>query len=341
MRSRKQCQNKVPLVSVIVPSYNRPKMLRRAIESIENQTYDNIEIIVIDDGSSIDLREYVPETTFELTVARHEVNKGAGAARNSGIQIANGDYIAFLDSDDEWLPDKIEKQVTLLNGADQTIGAVYCSTYWQYNGYVREKKMEPRTGDIYSDLLSGWIQTITSTLLIRAECFEVCGGFDPEYPSFQEYDLSTRIAKQYKFDVVNEPLVIEHVHSEEKISSNPDKRRAGLKRFLQKWGDEMESVVGPGSKRVFYRRHSTPIPFMKSINSVQNRDFFTGLRHFSSYIHQSKSIGINDIGLFISTLLFAETGYNAAFRTYYRIKGMRRDEILDEPNRQRSQPNPV
>ena len=115
----------MPQVSVIIPTYNRAHLLSRAIKSVLNQTFQDFEIIIVDDASTDDTDKLVVSFhDSRVRYIQHEKNHGGGAVRNSAIKQAQGDYIAFLDSDDEWLPEKLEKQMKLFNGTSKKVGLV-------------------------------------------------------------------------------------------------------------------------------------------------------------------------------------------------------------------------
>jgi glycosyltransferase involved in cell wall biosynthesis len=133
-----------PSVSVIIPTYNRQHMVDRALGSVLNQTYRDVEVIVVDDCSSDDTEQVIARIDdTRIRYMRHEINRGAPAARNSGFAAARGMYVAFLDSDDEWLPEKLEKQLNLFHIAPDTVGVVYAGF-----SYVYEK-----TGEIISEII--------------------------------------------------------------------------------------------------------------------------------------------------------------------------------------------
>ncbi|MGC8603005.1 MAG: glycosyltransferase family 2 protein, partial [Desulfomonilaceae bacterium] len=115
------------LVSVIIPTYNRAHLIERAVNSVLEQTYDKLEIIVVDDGSTDNtgnVLSQLQDGDSRVRYIRHETNKGSQSARNTGIRNARGDYVAFLDSDDEWLPYKLEKQIPLFQNTERNIGVV-------------------------------------------------------------------------------------------------------------------------------------------------------------------------------------------------------------------------
>ncbi len=208
--------------SVIIPTYNRILSLKRAMRSVLAQTYTNFEIIVIDDGSSDGTREYL----LSLNNPRIKpiflmANKGANAARNTGIKEAGGKYIAFLDDDDEWLPDKLEKQVNILEH-NSDVGIVYSAAYISLKKENIEYNTIPKAkGRIFDDLLVSNVVGSTSTVILRSELLSVYGAFDERIPSMQDYELWIRLSKHTKVDFVGKPLVLYScITKENSISKN-------------------------------------------------------------------------------------------------------------------------
>ncbi|MCK4792141.1 MAG: glycosyltransferase family 2 protein [Desulfobacteraceae bacterium] len=236
------------LVSVIIPTYNRAHLIRRAIESVLNQTCQDFEIIVIDDGSIDDTKEVIESFNDErILYIRHNRNKGGAAARNTGIQAAKGEYIAFQDSDDEWLPEKLEKQIEHFTKCSDSVGVVYCSHHTQddLSGRIWKAPLSDlRRGNVYNFLLNGWCPASTSFFLLARRIFEKSGIFDETLPSFQDYDLWIRVAKHYEFEFVGEPLVIKHEHSGSQVAKDLGPRIKGLALFLDKWGDVIKKEAG-------------------------------------------------------------------------------------------------
>jgi glycosyltransferase involved in cell wall biosynthesis len=213
--------SKVPTVSVILPTYNRAHLLPRAILSILNQTYQNFELIIVDDASTDETPRVVK--AFDdprIRYIRHEHNKGASAARNTGIEASRGTYIAFQDSDDEWLPYKLARQVPALTQSPPEVGVVY-SSFWLVRG--NEKSIYPSrirklsrllpsearrlNGDIHRALSRGNFIT-TQVALVRRACFETVGLFDERLSRFQDWELWLRISEHYHFNYIDEPLVV-------------------------------------------------------------------------------------------------------------------------------------
>ena len=225
-------------VSVIIPTYRRPEFLRRAIESVLNQTFQEFELIVVDDCSG-DLTHQVMKnyTDPRICFLQHKTKKGGAAARNTGIRISQGQYIAFLDDDDEWLPEKLKLQVDLLNNSPWEVGVVYTG----YNKVAKETgellayKAATKTGNLSLALHDkNWVGT-TSSVLFRKECIETVGLFDENLSSLQDYDLWIRISREFEFASINQPLVIYQVHTE-RISTNLEALRQGLTLMLKKHG---------------------------------------------------------------------------------------------------------
>ena len=199
-----------PLISVIIPTYNRAAYLGRALNSVLAQSYENIEVIVIDDASVDDTGSAVKEIPdARLTYIRHDTNKGGAEARNTGIRAAKGEYIAFQDSDDEWVPDKLEKQMQVFNSADKGTGIVYCGFFYITDNekkYIPSSAVKKREGNVYEQLLSENFVS-TQTLLVKREVFDTVGVFDSNLPRYHDWELAIRMAEKYEFGFVDEPLV--------------------------------------------------------------------------------------------------------------------------------------
>jgi len=217
-----------PLVSIIIPAYNRAGFLKEAIKSVLAQTYKNIEVIVVDDGSTDNTPKLVKQFTDKRIIYLRQENKGASSARNKGIESARGNYIAFLDSDDIWLPQKIEKQLEIFNISRCNPGLVYTGIqYMDYDGNLKKQKKIIRfRGDILKRLLRKNIPGVGSTMLIKKECFEKCGLFDERLPSRTDLDMVIRISEHFTVDYVPEILALERIH-EGRITADIEKKIKG------------------------------------------------------------------------------------------------------------------
>lgn len=192
------------MVSVIITTYNRRSFLPQAIESILNQDYRVEEIIVIDDGSS--------DTSYEIA-RKYPVryvwkeNSGISSARNYGIKISNGDYIAFLDVDDYWLKRKISTQLELMEREGYKIS--YTDEIWIRNGkrINQKKKHRKYSGFIYEKCLPLCIIS-PSSVLIKREVFEDVGYFDESMPVCEDYDMWLRVSAKYPILFIEKPLIV-------------------------------------------------------------------------------------------------------------------------------------
>ena len=238
-----------PLVSVVIPTYQRPKLVERAVNSVLNQRYENIEIIVVNDDPETDL-SHIEEMGEEVQLLNHEENRGACEARNKGIKKSKGKYIGLLDDDDEYLEEKIEKQVRQFQQLPEEYGMVYSGVKEVRNGQTVNKKIRSgrkflsrkREGWVYQELLRGNMIP-APTVLVKKECFEQVGMFDPGFESSQDLDMWLRIARKYKIGKLDEALAKYHLDGEDRISESLDKKIQGKQKILQKYlGDIQESL---------------------------------------------------------------------------------------------------
>jgi len=205
-------------VSVIIPVYNREIELKRAIKSVLNQSFQDFEIIVIDDGSSIDIKRIIEEFNSDrLVYLRNEKNKGISFSRNRGISLAKGDLIAFLDSDDEWLKDKLKKQIEYLNNTQYRI--VHTEEIWIRNGKrVNPKKRHTKSGgNIFIQSLELCLIS-PSSVLIKKEIFEEYGLFDEDLLVCEDYDLWLRITAKEEVGFIKKPLIIKYGGHSDQLS---------------------------------------------------------------------------------------------------------------------------
>lgn len=224
------------MVSVIIPSYNREKTIERAVMSVLNQTYRDLELIVVDDCSKDNTVEVLKSIKDDrLKIIRLEKNSGACVARNVGIENAQGDYIAFQDSDDEWLLDKLEKQMAIFE--KEKVDLVFCA----FNRFGLGEDLtypELPEGIVERKTLLEDSRISTQTLVGKKECFENV-KFDPEMPRLQDYDITIRLSKKYSIYFVNEPLVNMYVQNDS-ISISKNKMIRAETIIFSKYKDDIE-----------------------------------------------------------------------------------------------------
>jgi glycosyltransferase involved in cell wall biosynthesis len=227
-----------PQVSVIIPTCNRARLLPVAIRSVLAQTFGNFELIIVDDASEDSIDDVVK--AFQDRRVRwitHEERLGGGAARNTGIRNSGGEFVAFLDDDDEWYPQKLARQMALLLRSSPNVGGVYTGyeAIDRETGKLRARQIPRYRGDLSSELLKTNCIGSTSSVLLRRQCLNDVGMFDESLPSFQDYDLWIRISRAYQFDSIAECLLKYYLHSN-KIWTNPEAIRAGLDILVERYG---------------------------------------------------------------------------------------------------------
>ncbi|MEZ9937561.1 glycosyltransferase [Vibrio breoganii] len=223
-----------PLVSVVITTYKRPELLRRAIESVLNQTYKNIEVIVSDDNSndhtSEVVRDYMQTSDIPIVYRTNTENKGACFTRNEGIKLANGYFVAGLDDDDEFTPSRIEKLV-LNYSSDYSFVAsntLVKTKEGQYPLFSTKKVIELK------DIL--WSNCIGSQILVEKEKLLSIGGFDQDLPASQDFDMWVRLIKEYGPALrLKETLFILHTEHEEPRISTSNKKVSGMSLVLKKY----------------------------------------------------------------------------------------------------------
>jgi len=204
-------------ISVIIPVYNRPDFVKAAIQSVLDQTYLNVEIIVVNDGSTDDTPLALQSFGDKIRTI-HQDNKGVSAARNTGINHSESKWIAFLDSDDIWLPEKLFLQMQFFeNHPDAKI----CQTeeIWIKNGtqLYPKKKHKKKSGMIFEHCLPLCIVS-PSAVMIHRDMFHLVGNFDESLPACEDYDLWLRISCKYPIYLLDQPLIIKRGGHDDQLS---------------------------------------------------------------------------------------------------------------------------
>lgn len=231
----------IPRVSVIIPTYNRARVIRDAVDSVLAQDFRDFELIVVDDGSTDGTRDILDayldasDGNFPRIRALTQENRGVSAARNRGIAAASGQYVAFLDSDDLWFPKKLSTQVAFF---EENPEALICQTdeIWIRRG-VRvnpKKKHSKPSGMIFEESL-GLCLVSPSAVLIERSLFDKVGLFDESLPICEDYDLWLRVSCRYPVYLIDQPLITKRGGHEDQLSSAPgmDMYRAlSIKRLM-------------------------------------------------------------------------------------------------------------
>ena len=225
----------IPTVSIVIPTYKRPQLLSRAIDSVLAQTFTDFEVIVVDDDPAGSAEPIVRAyTDARVQYLKNEGVHGGSAARNTGIRAARAEYIAFLDDDDMWVPEKLEIQVAAFRDVSSDVG--FCVTGVRA---VSEKgevitHVEGGVHDFSEIALVRFKGFLTITLFIRKSVFEDVGLFDEEMPSHQEAELIMRVTRKYRGLGIDKPLAIANMFKHEQIGGNIFRRIQGRLLVLEK-----------------------------------------------------------------------------------------------------------
>lgn len=228
-RPRIDATSRVPgRLSVILPTYDRNGELQEAVESLSRQRYSDIELVIVDDGSPTPASETLRDAGFgsegSIEVVRHPENRGANVARNTGIYRSTGEYVSFLDDDDRWRADKVERVVETFETVSPDVGVVYTGT--RTKGQATDTTATPtHRGDVTKDLLTGKNFGQFSSVVVRANAIEEAGLPDERFPAWQDREWFFRLSKHCRFEPIPEPLTIRHIDGEDRIGYDFEKQR--------------------------------------------------------------------------------------------------------------------
>ena len=239
------------LVSVITPTFNRAKLIGRAIKSVLAQTYEDFELIIVDDNSTDDTQQVVASFADErIRYLRQEHNQGQNPALNMGVRAARGQKIAFLDSDDEWLPTYLERMLEVF-AQDKTLGMVYTDMFGASpeGMLVKSDYYFHLQGSIYREALAQGYISGMGCLVVTRECIERLGPepFDPDFVGCQDDDFCFRVAKEFRIGLIKEPLVICHIDAgigTARLTTNHAANAEGWWRLIDKFKADILKECG-------------------------------------------------------------------------------------------------
>jgi glycosyltransferase involved in cell wall biosynthesis len=241
-------------------------------------------VIIVDDGSTDETPQLVSQFEAVRSI-RFEHNRGGAAARNAGIEAARGEFVAFLDSDDEWVPTKTRRQVDVMWGSP-AIGAVYCRHFVQDDatGQRIEAFSELNTGSIRRELFRGRCPRSVSLFLVRRTALEQVGGFDESLSGFQDADLWIRLSDDWEFGAVDEALVVVHEHAGARVTTDPIVRERALESFLDKWREPMTQAMGTSGIAAYRRRNMAVALSAQVLALVESRQRRRAVQELVRYI---------------------------------------------------------
>lgn len=243
------------LVSVVLPTYGRPDRLVDAVESVAAQTYEPVELVVVDDCSPEPVAPVVESAdlgSLSVRCLRHEENRGANAARNTGIRESSGEFLAFIDDDDAWLPEKLQRQVDSLRSAGPNAGvSVTGQRYVDGRGETTTVTRATVEGDVTEEILRGAHVNPFSCLLVRRDVVEAAGLPDERFPSWQDREWYLRLSQHAEFVAVPEPLVVRRMDGEDRIGRNYVQKRDVSYPLIVEKHRSLAAAYGPSCERQF------------------------------------------------------------------------------------------
>lgn len=268
------------MISCVIPSYKRSDTLRRAIDSVLAQTYTDLEVLVVDDNEQGDeyskalrgIVEFYNDQRVKLVCQPRHIN--GAEARNAGVRSSSGDYIAFLDDDDEWLPEKLKKQMAILN-ADSTIDGVSCLYQELADGKVFHS-CPPYSGDgLHKKVFQREVAVFTSTILLRKKALLEAGLFDNTLRRHQDLQLLLDFTKEHKMEVLNEYLV--KLHSDSNINRPTYERLVTIKKdFFRAVAPHLE-LYSKREQRQIKAAHRFELAFA----AIKEHRWLTGIKQIA------------------------------------------------------------
>jgi len=277
------------IVSIIIPTFKRNQYLKRAINSVLNQTFNEFEIIVIDDNNEGSRYRKLNEKLMEdykdnekVIYIKHQQNLNGAAARNTGVKFSKSKYIAFLDDDDEYLPEKIELQINLLEKLDKTWGGVYCGYSIYKKNKLLQRNLNSGSGNLKKKLLL--METPIgggSTLLMKRSILKELDGFDITFSRHQDWELLIRFFRKYRIAYINRILVKIHLDDRKNLV-NPEKIILTKEKYLKKFKNDIDEMNLDIQKEI-YKRHYLEITraFLKKKKVAKALSYYLKSKSYS------------------------------------------------------------
>lgn len=246
---------KAPLVTVVIPTYNRLDLLPNAVDSVLKQTFQDFEIIVVDDGMEKRAREVVEcYKDKRIRYIKHATSKGCSGAKNTGIKNAHGRYIAFLDDDDTWMPEKLKIQATILSDTPEDVGFSFTAALEVFDNREATTDVPEGIGDYFDFGLRRFSGMIASSLMFKGEVFEKVGYLDEAFPTHTDIELLLRVTQKYRGVGINKPLVRRAMQSGHmQMGSNIKNRIRGREMLLERYHEEF------ARRPLFLAKHLTQL----------------------------------------------------------------------------------
>lgn len=271
-------------ISVVITTYNRLETTKRAIKSALNQTYSANEIIVVEDGSNSGIEDWIKVNFAGVRYIRNIRNIGLAGSRNVGMQESRGNWIAFLDDDDIWLPRRLECQAdAILNSRREVIEKVGCvqvgNKTVNKNGKLLHTQIPTNSGCLYKDIKYNGINTPSSTFLFQKKILQDIGGFSTDLISGIDHDIMMKLAQfNYHSISVKQVQVCVYYSLRDTMMTNINKRMKGIKYYLLKWSPLYEEWYGLEGANKFKKFYYTIVISRLLKTSIKKFDFINSFR---------------------------------------------------------------
>ena len=256
-----------PLVTAVITTYNRPQLVRRAIKSVLAQTYEPLEIIVVEDGSDSGVEAWLQDKGLHhIQYIRHKDSKGLATARNTGLRHAQGKYVAYLDDDDGWLPEKIALQVEVLESYPGQNRLVYCGTCGVSDGQIVSEYIPTARGPMANFVYKGYTLPQSCMVVSRDSLLSI-GGHSEELVSCIDHDIWMKMARAgFYMDFVPKGLVYANQHGHSRMMKRLDERLQGIEQFFRKWKPVVAAECGMDSWRII-----EGIYYLQTIHTIKRQ----------------------------------------------------------------------
>ncbi len=294
-------------VSVVLTTYQRPNGCKRALKSIFRQSYEPHSIIVVEDGSNRIVGEWINDKFSAVEYICHDKNKGLAAARNTGLVHSTGKYIAFLDDDDIWMPNRLKRQVEKLTSISREkrkeTGVVYCAVERRWPDDTTHSIGYPvNEGNLADSIKNEGPSTLPSSFLFSRRALEDVGGFDKSLPSSIDHDIWMSLAvHDYSAVAIQEPLVITYKSDDQSMVTNTSPRIAGVRQFLNKWTPTFDSWYGTEGGKRFKERYFARVIARLAASNLIGGDVRGALRAVRS-IYQFSQQGTYNTSVLLRTV---------------------------------------
>jgi len=271
------------LVSIIIPTFNRYELVKGAIENVLLQTYSNFEVIVVEDGSSSGIKDYIRKlNNNKIVYHRHSEQKGLGAARNTGTRIAKGEYVAFLDDDDRWIEEKISLQYDLISRYNDEKIMIYCGNIRLNQNGLSEESIPKSKGKMSKFFFNGYCIG-SSCMMIPRELLLSIGGHSEDLTSCIDHDLWLKLSLAgFRMDFVPKGLVYSIKHTNQRMMEDIEERLKGINQFIKKWEKIVKDQAGQkgweNMKRIYHVQTATMLVNKFSSGLISRRKLYDYLR---------------------------------------------------------------